>query len=56
MISKNMIYQVDSEGYHYKVLNNISDHSVDGSAIKRSDGFIRSRDGNLHAKNKTRVW
>ena len=42
MISENMISQVDSEGHHYQVLKEISDYSADGSALKRSDVFIRS--------------
>ena len=56
MISENMIYQVYSEGNHYQLLKDISDHSADGSSFKGSDVFIRSHDGNLHAKKTTRGW
>ena len=56
LIAENMLSQVDSEGHHYQLLKEISDHSVDRSALNRSDGFIRSRGGNIHAKKKTRGW
>ena len=51
-----MIPQVDSEGHHYKVLKDISDHFADGSALKRSDVFIRNLSRNLNAKKTTRGW
>ena len=54
MIDENILSQVDPDGYHHQVLKDISDHSADGSVLKRSDEFIRSRRGNLHANNKTR--
>ena len=41
--AENMLSQVDPEGHHYQVLNNIGDHYMYGSALKRSDGFIISR-------------
>ena len=56
VIAENMLSQVDSEVHHYQVLNHISDHSADGSALKRIYLFIRSRGGNLHAKKTTRGW
>ena len=42
VIAKNMLSQVDSEGHHYQVIKDIINHYADGSALKRSDGFIRS--------------
>ena len=54
VIAENILSQVDSEGHHYQVLKDISDHSMDGIALKRSDIFIRICDRNLHAKKKTR--
>ena len=54
MISENMLSQVDSEGHHYQVLKEMSDHYADGSELKRSDGFIRSCGGNLHGNKTTR--
>ena len=51
-----MLYQVDSEGHHYQVLKDISNHSEDESALNKSDGFIISSDGNIHAKKTTIGW
>ena len=56
MIAKNILSQVDSEGYHYQVLKEISDHSSDGISLNKSNGFIISLGGNLHAKKTTRGW
>ena len=56
MIYENMLSQVYSEGHHYQVLTEISDHSAYGSALRSSYGFIRSRGGKLHAKKTTRGW
>ena len=54
VIADNMIYQEDLDGHNYQVLKEISDYYVHGSALKRTDEFIRSCDGKLHAKNTTR--
>ena len=51
-----MLSQVDSEGHQYQVLKDISDHSSDGSDLNRSDIFMISSGGNLHAKKTTRGW
>ena len=56
LISENMLSQLESEGNHFQELKNISDDYADGVALKRSDGFIRSHGGNLHANKKTRSW
>lgn len=42
VIAENMLSDVDSEGYHYQLLSEIVDHKKDGSAILKSNGFIRS--------------
>ena len=52
VIDEIMLSQIDSEVHHYQVPNNISDKYMDGSALKKSDGFIRGRGGNPHS-NKT---
>ena len=56
MIDENILSQVDPDGYHHQVLKDISDHSADGSVLKKIYGFIRSCGNNLHAKNTTRGW
>ena len=56
IIAENMMSQVDSEGHHYQLLAEISDHKSNQLAIKRSNGFIKSRNGNSHTKITTRGW
>ena len=56
MISENMQSQVGSEVNHCQVLNQISDHYAEMSALKRSDEFIRNRGGNIHPLKKNRGW
>ena len=51
-----MLSQVDSEGHHYKVLTEVTDHKKDDSAITKVDGFIKSSNGNLHRKRMAHVW
>ena len=48
VIDENMLSPVDSEGYHYQLLKDISDHCADGSALNNIDGYIRSCYGNLN--------
>ena len=35
VIAENMMSQIDSEGHHYQVISEISDHAFDNSAIKK---------------------
>ena len=51
-----MMSQVDSEGHHYQVLTEVTDHNKYDSAIAKVDGFIKSISGNLHRKRLTRGW
>ena len=48
IIAKNMLSQVDSEGHHYQVLTEVTDHKKDDSALSKVGGFIKSSSGNLH--------
>ena len=48
--------QVDSEGHHYQVLTEVTDHKKDDSAVAKVDGFIESSIGNLHRMRTTHVW
>ena len=56
IIAENMMSQVDSEGHHYQLLAEISDHQSNHLAITKKNGFIRSKNGNLHPKMTTRGW
>ena len=48
MIAENMLSQVDSEGHHYQMFTELTDHKKDDSAITNVDGFIKSSNWNLH--------
>ena len=56
IIAENMISQVDSEGHHYQLLAEISDHRSNHLALTKKNGFIKSKNGNLHPKKTTRGW
>ena len=56
IISENIMSHVDSEGHHYQVLTEVTDHKKDNSAIAKVDGFIKSSSGNLHQKRTTLGW
>ena len=56
IIAENMMSQVDSEGHHYQLLAEISDHRSNHLALTKKNGFIRSKSGNLHPKMTTRGW
>ena len=56
IIAENMLSQVDSEGHHYQVLTEVTDHKKDYSDISKVGGFIKSISGNLHQKKTTRGW
>ena len=53
IIAENMLSQVDYEGRHYQVLNEVTDHKKDDIAIAKVDGFIKSISGKLHRKRTT---
>ena len=56
IISENTLSQVDSEGHHYQVLTEVTEHKRYDKAITNVNGFIKSIDGNLHRKRTTHVW
>ena len=56
LIAECMFSQVDSEGHHFQLLSEIIDHRVSEEAIKRDDGFIKAKNGNMIPKTTTRGW
>jgi hypothetical protein len=54
MIAKNFYSQVDYEGHHFAILQEITDHEKDGSALSKNDGFIKNRHGQRRPKLMTR--
>ena len=53
IIAEYMFTQVYSEGHHYQLLQEITDHRKDRSSIPISDGMIRLRNGNMVPKKTT---
>ena len=51
-----MLSQVDSEGHHYQVLTEVTDHKRYNSAITKVDGFNKSSNGNIYQRRKTHDW
>ena len=56
VIAECMYAQVDSEGRQFQLLQEITDHRSDNSAIPVADGFVMSRNGNRVPKVTTRGW
>jgi hypothetical protein len=56
VIAENMYAQVDDEGNEFILLDEITDHRSDASAIPITDGTIRSANGSEKPKKTTRGW
>ena len=51
-----MYAQVDSEGNQYLLLQEITDHQSDNSAIPISEGTVRRANGSQKPKKTTQGW
>ena len=56
VIAECMYAQADAEGNQFQLLDEITDHRSDNSAIPIDDGFVTSRNGNHVPKPTTRGW
>ena len=56
IIAELMFAQVDFEGRHYQLLQEITDHRKDRSEIPIPDGMTRLHNGNMVPKKTTRGW
>ncbi len=56
MIAENLYSQVDEEGRHFAILQEITDHKKDGLALSKDDGFIENRHGQRRPKLTMRGW
>jgi hypothetical protein len=56
VIAENLFSQVDSEGHHYLLMREISDHKKDESAVPMADGWIDMANGRKVRKRTTRGW
>ena len=56
VIAENMFAQVDDEGNQYLLLEEVSNHRKDSSAVSIADGFVIGKSGNRVPKVTTRGW
>ena len=56
IIAESMFSQVDAEGHHYQLLDEITEHRKLDTAIPKKDGFYTSRSGQKVPKFTTRGW
>ena len=56
VIAENMFAQVGDEGDQYLLMNKITDHRKDNTAIPIYDGMTRSHNGDELPKITTRGW
>ena len=54
--AENMFAQVYDEGNQYLIMNQITDHRKDNTAIPISDGIMRGHNGNESPKITTCGW
>ena len=55
-IAENMFAQVDDEGYRTLLLQEIVDHRVNGSEVKKADANIISPNGGRRKRETTKGW
>ncbi|MHA7927589.1 MAG: Ty1/Copia family ribonuclease HI, partial [Marinobacter sp.] len=56
VIAENIYSQVDSEGRSYAIMDEITDHRSDNTAVQRSEGYMVSASGNRSPKITTKGW
>ena len=56
VIADNMYAQVDDEGNMFQLLDEITNHKKDGTAVDISDGMITSKNGNVKPRITTQGW
>jgi hypothetical protein len=56
VIAENMYPQVDDEGHHFTIVDEIIKHKSDGSAVKNDDRFVESPNGNWTQQLTTKGW
>ena len=56
VIADNLYSQIDSEGQQFLVLEEISDHRKDGTALEVADGYTVGHNGNITLNKTTRIW
>ena len=55
-IAENMFAQVDDDGHRFVLLDSVVDHRVDGTEVRKENGFIQSSNGGRRWKETTKGW
>ena len=55
-ITMNLFAQVDAEGNHHALFDEISDHLTDDKEIKQQDAFITAKNGIRRRQETTAGW
>ena len=55
-IAQNLFAQVDAEGNHHGLFDEIADHRTDGTDIKQQDAFLTTRTGTRCRRETTKGW
>jgi hypothetical protein len=56
VIAENLFSQIDSEGRQYVLMNEISDHRRDATALPISEGWLTMKNGRKVRKRTTKGW
>ena len=55
-IVHNLFAQVDAEGNHHGLFDEIVDHRTDGTEIKQKDAFLTTRTGTRRRRKTKTGW
>ena len=55
-IAQNMFTQVDTEGNHHSLFDEIFDHRTDGTEIKQKDALLTTRTETCRICETTKGW
>ena len=56
LIAKNMMSQLDAEGYSYSILSAIIDHHSDGNALLKDDAYISTNTVKPKLRQTSQGW
>jgi hypothetical protein len=56
VIAQNIYSQLDSEGYRYTMMEEITDFKKDDSAVPSEERYVVGPNGNIHKRRTTKGW
>ena len=56
VIAENLLSQVDQEGHHYLLIDEIIDHRKTPESVEQKDAFDSTHNGNLKWQETTKGW